>query len=157
MITSKKVFEFVEILETILPYAQHDGALDMREICVSENPEFTGRPHQCGTIHCHAGWFCLAKLWDGESEYLPGECVYHRRGIDLIWLHFRPYRISSLMDKNPHIWGNRYGGDMYRDKQAFVSKERPDGAETLQDIVDHWGEVGMRLLILELYREGEEE
>ena len=156
MITSKKVFEFVEIFERILPYAQHDGALDMGEDCVSETPEFDGRSHKCGTIHCHAGWFCLAKQWDGESEYLPGEYVYYQRGSDLIWLHFGPYGIPGLMDKNPHIWGNRYGADMYRDKRAFISKERPDGAETLQDIVDHWGEVGIRLLIQELYEKGEE-
>ena len=156
MITSEKIFRLVEAFERMLPHAKGRRSLDMFQGWVShDSGEYEGK-HKCGTVHCHAGWYLLAKEWDGESATLARGYGDYDDGRELMKadLGASPGRWASL---RPEIWGNDFGGRMFFCERAFISPDRPDGAETLQDIVDHWGEVGMRLLLDELYRKGEDD
>ena len=155
MITSEKIFEFVEIFETILPYAEHENALNMNEPAISTVERlFVAQRHQCGTTHCHAGWFYLAKKWDRKSDYLKeDDDIDYREGIDLINSFFMCC-VQDWAETNYNIWGNDYGNNIFINELAFLSDTRPEGAKNLQDIIDHWGEVGMRLQIQELYLQG---
>ena len=153
MITSKKIFKLVETFESILPYAQHRSSLNMGEEMISS------RTYECGTIHCHAGWYYLAKKWDRKASNFGEEDILYTRGERLLSKDLGVEDSDILGDllgeDISEIWGNDFGLRVFYDKIAFVSPDRPKGAETLQDIVDHWGEVGMRLMIEELYQEGE--
>jgi len=53
------------------------------------------------------------------------------------------------VNRNPDIWGNTNGNAMFIFEEAFISKDRPNGAENFQDIINHWKEVKKRILKLE--------
>lgn len=95
----------------------------------------------CGTVHCHAGWYAIAvcdtsknlDFFDGIQELAKD--LGFENGLKLkLW-----------GASNPKIWGNKNARDMFSNKVAFVSNTRPEGAKTLQNIVDHWEEVYNRL------------
>lgn len=149
MITSGKIFKVVKKFERVLPFAEHENALNMQKGRVSDRND----GHQCGTIHCHAGWYLLAKKWDLKSHYLDdgSGIVSYLGGVVTMCrdLGFDTENDLLLWAKwNPEIWGNEYGERMFCSSLAFNYEE----GLTLQKIVDHWGEVGMRLLIAELYQ-----
>lgn len=153
MITSEKIFKVAERLYSILPYAQHEGALDMYEPDVSVKPDIgLCRVHPCGTIHCHGGWYYLAKNWDRKSTFIPFyDSVGYGSGVDEIStdLGFKgaDYDVQRWARDNPEIWGNPNGGCMFNSAGAF----NYEGKLTLEKIAEHWVEVGMRQLIQELY------
>ena len=153
MITSEKVRNLVKTFERILPYAEHDGALDMGTGGVScrTNSFFSG--HKCGTVHCHAGWYLLAKMWDGKSNHLRGGNRSYLDGVALMMedmgVSDSEYGLVDWASQNPDLWGNDYARSMFCENEAFTpgNKER---AETLKDIVDHWRQVGDALEIAEI-------
>ena len=149
MITSNTIFKLVETFERVLPHAQHEGAVSMHQCVVSDHTD----GHQCGTIHCHAGWYALAHSWDLKSHYLDdgSETVTYSKGMGNMRRDLGLGSRGSLEEwaqSNPEIWGNEYGDYMFASRRAF----NYEGKLTLQKIVDHWGEVGMRLLLEELYQ-----
>jgi hypothetical protein len=58
-------------------------------------------------------------------------------------------KLRNWADDNYNIWGNSNGYGMFSSRHAFKSEKRPNGAESLQDIVNHWTEVRDRLAALE--------
>ena len=146
MITSDKIFKLVETFERVLPYAKHACALRMTEAVVSNKHA----EYRCGTTHCHAGWYALADKWDLKSPYLKRYYSYSdggnamARDLGLLGVG----HLIKWAEDNPEIWGNKYAYNMFVFADAFNYK----GKLTLQKIVDHWGEVGMRLLLEELYQ-----
>ena len=161
MITSDKIFRMIENFERVLPYATKPGSLDMGVGDVSlefREPWSLDRIHLCGTTHCHAGWYALAKRWDLRSKFLTRWTDFRHGRSDICEdLGFgrgtEAARALQLWAKyNPQIWGNGNGSAMFRYDSAF----NHSGRLTLQKIVDHWGEVGMRLLFNELSRLEEE-
>lgn len=127
-------------------------------------PTVCSRKHKCGTVHCHAGLYAVAMIEQGRisKEYVAG-----RSGID--WgagvegmsedLGFPAEDYAELeavsgmetwADTHPVEWGNAHGANMFESKEAFYhATRRPNGAESVQDIVDHWRDVRCRLLKLE--------
>lgn len=156
--TSKAVFEVVERFKSVLHLAILPYHLKMSEMNVVDNGS-------CGTVACHAGWYLLAKRIAKERFYYRSG--YHKdeflKGIVAINndLGFPKINTSGnnmydtpllkWADDNEVIWGSRYGGAMFnsRGNMAFKTESRPDGVTNLRHIIDHWTEVGERLLALE--------
>ena len=159
MITSERVFKLVETFESILPYASKEDSLNMREAGISDrDPQ---RVKNCGTIHCHAGWYYLAKKWDRKSEFIDNEDsernpytgksrqVDYRSGIKMMAKDvgdMRSEQLKQWASVNPALWGNCWGYWMFTYEAAFGDKkgETPSPL-TLSHIVKHWEKVGYRL------------
>ena len=153
MITSEKIRGMIGKFERVLPYARHEGAVDMDEGGVSRRVASSlGNAHKCGTTHCHAGWYLLACEWDGVSDYLKGSGVSFEVGAHRMMRDtgMRPEGLVGSLsgglvewaEDNPEIWGNPWGEDMFFCERAFgCTKDNI----TLEKIVDHWRGVAARL------------
>lgn len=143
---SENILKVIRNFEKVLPMAKKETHLNMMETSVCNSY------HKCGTIHCAAGWYAVAKnqieqgttYMDGiflieqdlgfePRDYSPGECQLE------IWTI-----------KNVELWGNRKGELLFSCRGAYSHPtKRPQGAQSLQDIVDHWKEVYERVVALE--------
>ena len=146
MITPEKIDIVIKNFERVLPYAESPDSLDMGEHRVSlRSHEKTDVPiiHKCGTVHCHAGWYLLAKIWDLKSDFIgSGEKHLYEDGAYLMAKDLGLKKIRKLEGwaaKHPEIWGNDMGDFM------FSSEESLGYPDTLADIVDHWRGVRRRL------------
>ena len=146
MITSDKVFKMIEKTEWILPFAKHEGALDMRESGVS-SPLYS---HACGTSHCWGGWFLLSRVWDGNSRFLDtGSSKGFLGGAHLLAQELgfsHKAHLEEWASASPERWGNGEGFFMFCLSTSYGPK-----AKNLEDVLKHWMDVGVRLLIQELY------
>jgi hypothetical protein len=132
---SENILKVIKTFEKVLPSAKKRGHLDMTEPKVRE----------CGTVHCHGGWFAVAvcDLKKGV-DYIDGANEMARM------LGFAFYLdLESWARDEEKIWGNDAGALMFSDSSAFQSEKRPEGAKSLQDIVDHWKEVYERVVKFE--------
>lgn len=145
MITSDKVFKLVKTFERVLPYAKHEGAVNMQTAKVSSRVY----KHYCGTTHCHAGWYVLAKEWDLKSKILSSsKYTDYEDGVSMMAKDLGFENEGDLKRWATHdqeVWGNWRGDCMFYSPSAF----NYTGKLTLQKIVDHWRKVGERLKILE--------
>ena len=149
MITSEKIDQVVRTFERVLPFAQHEDALDMEETDVSRRAEYyeadDDEEHFCGTTHCHGGWYSLAKHWDLKSKFLGGRALHdflsggRAMAEDLGFKSM--YHLRYWAEENPKIWGNDKGALLFDDNKAF----NYEGKLTLAKIVDHWRGVSKRL------------
>ena len=103
--------------------------------------------YHCGTIHCFAGWYLIAtELEKGaklSAKMFPHDVDFGSgvmRMSEVLKVH-----LPEWADKNPLIWGNEYGCEIFQKRRAFRAKGRYNGAENLNDIVDHLTEVYERL------------
>lgn len=109
-----------------------------------------GAFEKCGTILCHGGWYTVA-----SCILLPFISASYERGADKMARHLGFKDMIGLQrwaNKNPEIWGNRYGGDMFCSKSAFFGKRTLSEEDTkfsLQTIINHWKGVYQRLYDLE--------
>lgn len=135
--TSQQCYAVADTLESAIrlyPGLQ----LDMTEYQVNDG-------HECGTVHCHGGVYALMKC------NLSSPINYRSGSIHLANdLGFRSVAdLEEWAELNPRLWGNKKGIKMFFDPDAFYSHKRPHGAESVQEIADHWREVGNRLKKLE--------
>lgn len=138
---SENVLKVIGKLKNVLPMATRERHLDMQEGAVNNGS------HPCGTTHCHGGWFAVAMGLHLISDYVDynngankmAECLGFPNMIQL----------ENWAESNEHLWGNEDGTRMFCNEDAFISPTRPDGAENLQHIIDHWTEVYERLVALE--------
>ena len=182
MITSKKVFEMLAVFD-VLPEDvltnKKKFSMDIPQIyqegvgaSTKEKYDVPIPQHNCGTVHCFAGWFLVAKHFAEirGGKFVSGifkdnECVRYINGVFAIYNHFFPdidnrglsaldYEHGIFSKFDDDIWGNSYQIGMFRNEGAFTPRDN-DWANNLQDVLDHWGEVGLRLYIKELFVEGE--
>ena len=151
--TSDQVFELVSVFDRAIEIAPPSSSVDMYTGLVSvrhtPHPASTLKNHQCGTVHCHAGWFLLGLLWDGTSPFLHQKSVSYFTGTEKMarMLGFTsPFEMQIFFDKNPSIWGNTDGYYMFSAFSAFNSTKE---ALSLEKIRDHWTGVGLNLLAQE--------
>jgi len=136
--TVKQVQALIARFESVIK-KWPEGVLDMDE------PDVRSGQHNCGTTHCHAGWYAVAYIDEGREFPPEVEDNNMRRitcidGIDLMSrdLGFRkPVDLRSWAQRNPEIWGNEFGDFMFCKASAF-GPEGGDDAENMQDIVAHW-------------------
>lgn len=131
--TKKRMTQVIENFYRILPltFEAGSGHLDYSEA------EINYKDNLCGTFNCIGGWYAIAK---GLHE--SGQNVDFRHGAEnlAIDLGFSlRLSLTSWADYNRHIWGNRYGTDM------FISDRAWNGAKTITDVIHHLEAVRERL------------
>lgn len=133
--TSAQVLTVIDNFKKVLPLAVQPDHLDMWVTGVNMNG------HACGTVHCHGGWYAVATLPHNKGlGYLDGA---QKMATDLGFNNSLGLKDWAYNDID--IWGNTIGGEMFCNKKAFASDTRPNGAENLQHIIDHWTEVYNRI------------
>lgn len=101
----------------------------------------------CGTIACHGGWWAVANKIK-TNDYADGaKHMAQTLGFEdvtalKVWAH-----------RNPQIWGNYHGGDMFQSRLAFGVE--PYEEITLKDIGNHWLGVAERYKQAHLNKYGE--
>ena len=164
MITSKRVFEFVDAFSVLPKKAFRRENLLMEKIVVWEDK------HPCGTAHCFAGWFVIVSNFKDiaggafvRGKYKNQRCVIFDEGVKAIADFFglescHPFKkegsiVGLAINQGlggAEVWGNNYCEDMFVLDTAYNPRHL-DYADSLQEILDHWLEVGLRLYILELF------
>ena len=133
-------------LKTIIITMKHvagdkDLKLNMNRSCVQDES------HDCGTIHCFAGWYLIAAELEKGKE-LSAKMFLKNMGFeDGVRAINKVLKVSLPFwaGKNPKLWGNRGGGDAFFGRGAFKSEKRPNGANSINDIVDHLEDVYWRI------------
>lgn len=148
---SENILKVIDTFKKVLPLATRKNHLDMGETFIKQKD----LGHKCGTVHCHAGWYGVAKF-DLSKEpvvtYLKGaDAIAQDLGFKRTKNGTPRYGLSDWAGQNPNIWGNPFGDRIFSHEIAFMNFEkRPQGAETLQHIIDHWQEVYERVKTQEL-------
>src|SRR6478736_8535916 len=113
---SEDVKKVIDSFKSVLHMATRPNHLHMSETTV------VGHSHECGTVHCHAGWYGVAMIEKGE--YLKD--VYGRVGFSVAGnklaedLGFNDRDELAIWARhNPKIWGNVHGGAMFVLECAF--------------------------------------
>lgn len=132
---SEDILKVINNFKRVLPMAKRDYQLCMSVAGVNIN-------HQCGSIHCHGGWYAIATCdLSKQINYVDGA---FRMSEDLGFNG--PENLVIWAAQNLSLWGNNYGGSMFYCKSAFQHPEkRLFGALHLSHIVDHWEEVYERV------------
>lgn len=149
---SSDVKKVIDLFKSVLPKASREGHLNMMEGGVNLY-------HECGTVHCHGGWYAIAAnlhfrrilgmQFKRTVSYFDGANAMAKA---LGFKHYEELRMWANL--NPNIWGNYFGTTMFTMSLAFEHPhKRPYGAKNLQHIIDHWQEVHDRLVILERQNE----
>lgn len=139
---SSQVLKVINNFKMVLPIAKTEDNLDFYECGLQKE--------KCGTVCCHGGWYSVAsKIFRNKHTsdfYLDGAIKMAKD------LGFRRWEeLITWAEDNSEIWGNVNGVDMFTvvGSVSFISKSRPEGAQKLQHIIDHWTEVYERLLAIE--------
>ena len=74
--TSQQIQTVIDNFEKVLPQATLENHLDMKEEQVRNGS------YDCGTVHCHAGWYAVAKK-DYFDKY-DHNTIGYQDGISLI-------------------------------------------------------------------------
>lgn len=152
--TSQQVQTVIDNFKKVLPIANgHSWMLDMGEGRVWTKVECDEK-NICGTPMCHAGWYATAEMDRIKKQYAndPNWYPTYDEGAEAMAkdLGFEDeYELQKWANDNEIIWGNDTGYEMFNSKFAFATTKRHRGAESLQDIVDHWEEVRDRIIALE--------
>ena len=130
-----KAENFFKVADVLRPYAlwAEDDQLDIHEMDVQD---VVG--HKCGTTHCIAGWYYIAR-----SDIVPkGRSIYFDAGAKLLAQDLGFVCRSDLEGwacKNPSTWGAPDGGIMFCSLKAW------NNAKNLMDVVNHLIAIGNRL------------
>ena len=143
MITPEKIDVVLRYFERVLPMAEKsgEGHLDMTMACVENSDHF------CGTVHCAAGWYAVAKKGSEEWNNLSRFKREINYSDGAIWMA-RDLGFESFFDLkdwarlHPELWGNTMGKHMFVMNSAY-GETSP--AESLYDIYNHWTRVRGRL------------
>ena len=149
---SEDVQKVIDNFKSIRHLVTKNSQIDMGEVWVQK--EFI---HECGTVHCHAGWYAVAHAIKDPSIIENGKYVGYETGAKLMAEDLRIISCKHLLtwaDVYPEIWGNKYGEDMFSDNWAFVCNtvdENGGGKEIegMESIIQHWEGVRDRLKELE--------
>ena len=127
-------------------HAQNGLASDNLDFSVTYVEE-----HPCGTVACHGGWG-LVILKPVKNDDRPAK--FYSTGSNAIakYLGFDDgddnaarHKFISWAHHNPLLWGNRYGLDGFGIK-GYKAFGKNKGECTLEDIGNHYIEVGKRII-----------
>lgn len=139
-VKSQDIERVLANLLKVLPQAKRREQLDMSNAYVNEYG------YECGTTHCHGGWYAVAVC--RRSKRLD-----YTNGGDRMAAHLGFANMEQLeywAAENPEIWGNKNGSMMFSGRGAFKSPKRKRGAQSLKDIYNHWTEVMERVRAIEI-------
>lgn len=140
VMTSKQIQVVLDNFAKVLPIAnEHGRLLNMRngELC---HVDF--KNNTCDTPMCHGGWYATAVKKTRPNDYWDGAMAMAGH----LGFECEVGELIRWAKRNPVLWGNQEGINMFDSKMAFYHKtKRPEGALSLQHIVDHWREVKARV------------
>lgn len=142
MVKSENILKVIRNFEKIAPNA----IVDMDRASVDYLT--------CGTPHCHAGWYAIAttSYFPGLRKYMSGRNSFYE-GAEVMAKDLGFQDIESMKEffcENNVIWGNSYADSMFMDRMAFWHpKNRSYGAQTIEDIIDHWRDIYIRIKAIE--------
>lgn len=143
--TSASVRAMIKKFQKVLPMTRKENAsLDMNNPWV--NSRIETHDYECGTTHCHGGWYAIASC--DLSKRIDFRTGGDQMAMDLGFSDINALQRWAM--NNRDVWGNDYGHNIFSHKRAFTNPTcRPDGAENVDEILAHWGEVADRLEKLE--------
>lgn len=136
---SENVFKVIRNFEKI-PGSIRESVYHVQMIESKVKP-FMG---SCGTQLCHAGWYAsvtIKTLFDSIHFTDGGNKMAKHLGFKIM------SDLIDWADKNPEIWGNKFGGSMFSDSKAFTGLHGK--RISVNDIINHWKGVYERVLALE--------
>ena len=137
--TIKQVNHVIKKLQLVRKQASKKGAFDIAESRVYDDH------HDCGTVHCVAGWYAVAnlnrkfiknKFNQGRVSFVDGAELM---AIDLGFADQHP--LEDWAFDNPKIWGNEDGDEMF-------SKERAYDNPGFDGVISQWVNVRDNLMKL---------
>lgn len=136
---SEDIRKVIDLFKSVLPMATDPCHLDMMEGSVKSDH------HKCGTVHCVAGWFAIAIGLHKRKRIVNYE---HGAQKMAIMLGFTcTWDLKKWAALNKILWGNDDGINMFVQKDAYQNRiTRPNGANNLQEVINHWEEVYERAL-----------
>ena len=138
---SKNVYALVNRFREVC--RQHDACnVSMLDIGITT---IKAKDHSCKTTACHAGYYRLARfksLIGNAAGYMAGSLAMAR---DLGFENAD--ELTCWASTHSALWGNEYGAMMFAMEEAFGASS--SSGLTLQDVVNHWEQVGDRLRHLE--------
>jgi hypothetical protein len=143
---SEDVLKVINNFREVLHLAQGERKLNMHQ----------DKVWACQTSFCHGGWYAMATMNPLKLFFLPFTADYEDGACKMAQdLGFGDgQELRTWAHRNPDIWGNAQGSNMFGASYAFFHREkRPDGATCLNDIVDHWHDVYERIKALEIAEE----
>ena len=108
----------------------------------------------CDTPGCHAGLYAIVNYREVERYQfdLTNQCEYdlnnYKTGVNLMNRDLCPSHYEDLREwasMNSAIWGNPYGGLMFRSALAFGELESQSECLMIETIVEHWRGVAKRI------------
>jgi hypothetical protein len=126
--SEKGLEQLIQDLKEIETLACRKGAFDMDEPRVLCNKDdYYGYNscdvYECNTVHCFAGWIMAHHINKKNSEFKDNFYNYCT-GIEIIckMLGYNDFnQLLDWADKNPAIWGNTNGRNMFTTYSAFES------------------------------------
>lgn len=140
--TKKQMQTVIDNLKKIEDSANVPKALRMMEGKVS------GQNHECGTVHCVAGWYAVAIRYSDKFIKLKienKECrFFHGASKIAEHLGFK-YRneLEIWAENNPEIWGNNDGFYMFSEESAYNGMA--DRTDKMSCVIEHLEGVRDRL------------
>jgi hypothetical protein len=117
--TIEQVDFVIDKLKSVRDDAIKKGAFDMNVWRVYSKKN----KHECGTIHCVAGWYAVANLHRKEIKAGIKEGLVRREdGANLMAndLGFEyGYVLAIWAEDNPKIWGNEDGDEMFESELSY--------------------------------------
>lgn len=121
----------IDNLKKVLPMATMEGHLNMLQSEVNYE-------HRCGTIHCVGGWYAISTC--DLSNTVDYEDGAHNMATHLGFK--RKEDMKRYYDDRLDLWGNGHAINMFLTPCAYYHHtKRPEGAQTLQHVIDHFEEV----------------
>lgn len=136
--TPEQVQTVIDNLKKIEDQANQAGAFAIDEIGVNTTS------HDCGTVHCVAGWYAVANQDHAWIKHLINvkACDY-LDGAHLIAMTLGFHNINDLGDymlNRPDIWGNELADEMFCSMAAYNGLEE-DSKNPMSIIIAHWEQV----------------
>ena len=160
---SENLLTVVNNLKKITPFVEK-GEFNIDEPHVSSKKD----GHQCGTVHCMAGWYLLAKEWDGKSFFLKPRfvsdsevgfefgilaiCEDLKLGQNLKDDNYAEIKIHDAIE--PYWWDKFKVDNMFYSWRGYLDEEVEDVEEfTWELVIQRWEEAYNKLKKEEVFFE----
>jgi len=146
--TSTQIRFVAEQFTKVLPMAKREDHLQMIET------RYCTKDHKCGTTHCHGGWYLLATRKSNEEDsFFDGiRNICNDLGFPKAYKYMagdNPF--ETWVRENIELWGCKICTTLFSNRLAFYHPiKRPNGAQNLSDIIDHYLDFAARVEAIEL-------
>ena len=135
----------IDVLRRVEERANAADAFDIGQPCVSNR-----LGHDCGTVHCVAGWFAVGLaetdsyfkkiIEEKNCDYSDGANAMARM-LDCN----SDFGLEWWFSDRPEIWGNDNGGCIFSDENAYNGLSYDGNDKPMSIIIEHFENVKGRL------------